>query len=68
MIDITKLTESDIGRGVVYKAHLADGLTIPREDGVIVSWSDRYVFVRYKHGVKATYPRDLEWLSSSSSS
>lgn len=61
MIDIKGLTEADVGRGVVYVPRFG-----PREDGVITSWNEEYVFVRYagslsERGV-ATYPRDLEWL------
>lgn len=45
-----------VGAGVVY---LPPGR--PREDGVITSVNDRYVFVRYDgdKGSKATTPTDL---------
>jgi hypothetical protein len=59
MIEISKLTPSDIGRGVVYEP-----LNGPREDGVITGWNSRHVFVRYRHrapfGV-STDPASLEW-------
>jgi hypothetical protein len=51
-----------IGRGVVYQAcsHC------PREDGVITSVNDAYVFVRYAgdQQSKATNPADLTLLFS----
>lgn len=59
MIDISKLTEADKGRGVVYRAASGD----KGEDGVISSWNERYIFVRYSiSGVAATLPEDLEFL------
>lgn len=42
-VDITKLTESDIGRWVVYKPSFGK-----EERGRIKSWNDTYVFVVYK--------------------
>lgn len=41
------------------------GTRTVREDGVITSANDAYVFVRYAgdRGSKATRPEDLEWLS-----
>jgi len=68
MIEISELTENDIGRAVVY---CREG---PREDGTITSYNSYWVFVRYKPGQYprpfegvgagvATYPRDLEWVS-----
>jgi hypothetical protein len=59
MIDITNLTDTDVGRGVVY---------IPRTDqpgdGVITSWNDTFIFVRYRGSEQpqATRPVDLEWV------
>lgn len=44
MIDPKKLTEKDIGRKVIWKAdnkHL-------RDEGVLTSWHDHYVFVKFK--------------------
>lgn len=43
MIDITKLTQDDIGRWVIYTASYGD-----REKGRIKSWNDKFVFVVYK--------------------
>lgn len=61
MIDPIKI---DIGRGVVYRASYPDA---PPEDGVITSFNDRYVFVRYKNQHpsqpgQATSREDLIWL------
>lgn len=60
MIDITKLSESDKGRGVVYTHN--NGAT--SEDGTITSWNDRYIFVCYDHTGRgqATPPEKLEFL------
>lgn len=57
-------TEEDIGRGVVYVAHPGAA----PEDGVVTSFNDRVVFVRYasQHpgaSGKATRREDLRWLS-----
>ena len=62
MIDITKLIESDKGRGVVY----TDGVG-NLEQGVITSWNDMYIFVNYGshcmgRGI-ATRPEDLNFMS-----
>jgi len=59
MIAIASLSESDKGRSVVYTPRVG-----PREDGVITSWNDRFVFVHYRSGdtAKATDPRDLDFL------
>jgi hypothetical protein len=59
MIDLNSLTESDLGRGVVYTPR-----TGPREDGVITSWNDKYIFVRYDGDrvSKATNPGNLDFL------
>jgi hypothetical protein len=59
MIRIMSLRPSDVGRGVVYRPW--SGVA---EDGQIVSWNDRYVFVRYGGDTqaKATRPDDLSWL------
>ena len=53
-------TPSDIGRQVVYRAapfYIA-------EEGVITSYNDDCIFVRYGNDVnsKATSRRDLDWL------
>jgi hypothetical protein len=56
-------TDADIGREVTYKAR-HKGAKI--EDGVITSFNDTYVFVRYRDQYpaawgKATSREDLEW-------
>lgn len=56
-------TKNDIGRGVVYTGNFGG----PREDGVITSFNDKVVFVRYtdQHPSvpgKPTHREDLEWL------
>lgn len=59
MIDVASLKASDVGRGVVYTPAVG-----PREDGVISSWSDEWVFVRYgkNRTASATDPRELDFL------
>lgn len=60
-IDIKKVTDEHIGRGVVYK---------PRhgavEQGVITSYNDSFIFVNYGAACMgrglATSPGDLDWL------
>lgn len=52
-------TEADIGRKVIYR-------TAPMfepEEGVITSFNDHYVFVRYgaRQGSQATDRADLDW-------
>ena len=59
MISIAKLKPSDVGRGVVYvPPHDA------RQDGVVSSWNERWIFVRYRgqESAQATDPADLQWL------
>ena len=58
-------TDDDVGRGVVYQASYPDA---PREDGVITSFNEWSVFVRYatQHPSapgQATSREDLEWLT-----
>ena len=56
-------TNNDIGRAVVYTGNRYPGGKL--EEGVITSFSDHCVFVRYgadKHG-KATSRADLEWVT-----
>lgn len=55
-----KVVEADIGRAVVYR-------TAPNfepEQGVITSFNDRCVFVRYGNSIRgvATNPDDLDWM------
>jgi hypothetical protein len=55
-------TEHDIGRAVVYTGRRYPGGAL--EEGVITSFNDYRVFVRYgadKHS-KATSRADLEWV------
>lgn len=53
------VTDADIGRLVVYR-------TAPNfdpEQGIITSFNDKYVFVRYGNSIRgvATNPDDLDW-------
>ena len=59
MIDITSLNATHKGRAVVYTPRVG-----PREDGVIASWNEAYIFVRYgaDRTPKATDPNDLDFL------
>ena len=61
MINIRLLQPLDVGRGVVYRPQHDHGNA---EDGVITSWSDRFIFVRYRGSetCRATHPLDLTWL------
>lgn len=43
MIDISQLTESDIGRNVIYHREFCTS-----EVGKLSSWNSKYVFVRFK--------------------
>ncbi len=57
-------TDKDIGRGVTYQVSYPPDA--PREDGVITSYNDHTVFVRYKKQHpsapgQATSREDLEW-------
>ena len=55
---LVDLKNSDVGRNVIYTAHHGE-----REEGVISSWNDHYVFVRYGRGstAAATDPDQLEF-------
>jgi hypothetical protein len=59
MIDLKSLTDSDRGRAVVFTPRVG-----PHEDGVITSWNDKYIFVRYDGDKtsKATNPSNLDFL------
>lgn len=52
-------TEQDIGRVVLYQSGHPDD----KDRGVITSFNERVVFVRYgnKQHSEATNPRDLSW-------
>lgn len=68
MIEITSLTQEDVGRWVTYTA--SDGHT---ETGKLKSWNDTYIFVVYNandnwdgdhwkdYTAAATRPEDLEF-------
>ena len=55
---ISDLKDSDVGRNVTYTAHHGE-----KEHGVISSWNDSYVFVRYGMGstAAATDPEQLSF-------
>ena len=55
-MNIAELQINDKDRLVIYKQG-----TDEQEEGVITSWNDRFVFVRYggDNHSKATYPQDL---------
>jgi hypothetical protein len=58
MIEISKLTERDKGREVVY------GYRDPEmEFGIISSWNERFIFVKYNGNQQsqATKPEDLRF-------
>jgi hypothetical protein len=54
-------THNDVGRSVVYRGHAGE-----REDGIITSINEHYVFVRYRNQHpsapgQATRADQLEW-------
>lgn len=54
-------SQSDIGRSVIYRGHAGE-----MEEGIITSFNDKYVFVRYRrqHPTapgQATSAEQLEW-------
>jgi hypothetical protein len=55
-----EVTEKDIGRKVVYTSRGGE----TKEEGVITSFNDSYIFVRYgnKCNSQATHRRDLEFI------
>lgn len=59
-IDNIELTQSHIGRRVLRPAA---GPWDKDEDGIITSWNERYVFVRYGRGdtSAATVPTELHF-------
>lgn len=60
MIDISKLTDKDVNRLVVYTPYVDAKV----EQGRITSWNDKFIFVDYTNvgrGV-ATRPTDLHFL------
>ena len=57
-------TQDDVGRAVVYTGNRYPGGKL--EEGVITSFNDHRVFVRYgsDKASKATSRQDLEWLAA----
>jgi hypothetical protein len=60
-------SNSDIGSKVVYTGNRYPGGKL--EEGVITSFNERWVLVRYGHDAysKATSREDLEWMSGARS-
>jgi hypothetical protein len=58
MIEISKLTEKDKGREVVFTSQGSK-----REFGIISSWNERFIFVKYNGSQQsqATRPEDLRF-------
>ncbi len=57
MIEISKLTEKDVGRNVVYRREFCD-----MEVGKLSSWNDSFVFVRFKGPTgEACEPEDVSF-------
>ena len=66
MIDPTKLTEADKGRGVIYRSVLrATGgdIVVATERGIITSWNAKHIFVAFAAVMPgiACLPESLEW-------
>lgn len=57
---IEELTDDDKGRAVIWKERKGIELT---DRGVITSWNDRFIFVRYGSDLhsKATNPSELQF-------
>jgi hypothetical protein len=49
-------TIDDVGRKVIYRRG-----TKMQEEGVISTFTNRWVFVQYSEGTKATHRADLDW-------
>jgi len=60
---INDLTENDKGRQVIYTPHHSTPDNPDTEAGVISSWNEKYVFVRYGMGstAAATDPDQLHF-------
>lgn len=57
MITIDLLTEKDVGRKVIYGRE-----ELPKQEGELTSWNDRYVFVKFKGpGGEACDPGDVSF-------
>ena len=61
---LEELKKSDVGRKVVYTPFVDCDPSL-KEEGVITSWNDTFIFVRYGDEVhsKATTPSDIEFTS-----
>lgn len=61
MISLEDLRPKHVGKKVVYRPAFAPNAA--PEHGVITSWNDTMIFVRYRPGggSAATNPRDLSW-------
>jgi len=57
MIDISKLTESDIGRNVIYRREYCE-----TEVGKLSSWNEHFIFVRFRGPTgESCFPEDVEF-------
>lgn len=57
MIEIAKLTKEDVGRNVTYHRGFCK-----KEFGVLSSWNDKYIFVRFKGpNGEACEPEDVSF-------
>lgn len=57
MIQLDQLTESDIGRNVIYDRQYCE-----RQVGKLSSWNDHYVFVRFRGPTgEACEPEDVSF-------
>ena len=62
-VTLSELTKADIDRAVMYQAQHDGRLIGEPERGLISSWNDRYVFVRFGFTLngQAVDPRFLEF-------
>ena len=67
MIHMKQLTEHDVGRRVHYTIHKGPG-DVEAFPGVITSWNEEFIFVKYEDGgpTKATRPEDLTFIERKS--
>lgn len=57
MIEISSLTEKDVGRNIIYHREYCK-----REVGTLSSWNDKYIFVRFKGpNGEACEPADISF-------
>lgn len=56
MIEISKLTEADIGRRVVFTYHHGES-----ETGSLTGWSPRVIFVRFNLHPQGCQPEMCGW-------